>query len=60
MVHAAYIGDAPVTVDVHIVPSTEAAYWLRRTAGAGDLAGSSQCPDQADRETLPQPAAGIG
>ena len=52
-----YMPDAPVAVDVHIVPSTETPYRMRRAAGSGDLSCGSQCADQTDRETLSQPAA---
>jgi len=55
-----YMPDAPVAVDVHIVPSTEAP------SGSGEppvpviFARLRQCAGEADRETLSQPAARRG
>jgi len=44
-----FIKDAPVSADVHIVPSSEKPLRLRRTARTGDLASRRQCALSAYR-----------
>ena len=52
-----YMPDAPVAVDVHIVPSTEAPSGCGEPPVPVISPCGSQRADQADWETLPQPAA---